>query len=618
MKRLILTMLLVVSFAFPAAALTLNADKIAICKTTWETENFVQYFTTVNSLNLSVGEMAKALEKYNFLEITTPRPQFINVNWKIAVQGSRDLQRQLTNDDFKKIFIMFADKMVNNEIAREVKNPKPTAYFLSKVLAQFNEERKNGGELLKFLCDLMSLSETGPVYTKVTEFYTPSGIAKFWLQLIEGKSEGMLSFVRAVPDDRLKNIDWPAAEQAAEQERVYREEMVKKFKKLQQRQQQAAMKVEAPTNTKTNAVATQTTSTPPRQQKPAVAPASAKTNAVATQTASTPPGQQKPAVAFASTKTNAEDVLRVVTGVGKTAFPMKIETDQGTDVSDRLICRLFGGKNKDFSTAKSVLGGYALLRGGKLQGFGAQGYPPELKNTPPPLDRGVYVPGGNFYSRLFGVVDAKTGHQDGYMLILGNHCWKVSMVDWDRALVLVHLESNVFPSTNAFGHQNLTTWNVNTLHRLSPMYGATENQATNYVANRGFSFFGLFPIQATLSGPSGEFIIDVNNNLNVTKSVIDSSVSMELQKQKIKAAGSISQTSAIVTCLIKRLNLPAAPNIRRRAELTAEGAAAVLDFLRDASLKPEGQAVLPAIISYCLTEDGLSSSRQGMDAHTQQ
>lgn len=266
-----------------------------------------------------------------------------------------------------------------------------------------------------------------------------------------------------------------------------------------------------------------------------------------------------------------------------------METPGNTDGIERIICRLFGGKNKDFSTATKPLAGYRVkdAAGKSNAATVMRGYPVEFKKQPPPL--GQEMPDKSRMPRI-SVLDF--GGKLSYMINISSgkmaHIWTIDAKTFYPAFVAAKMELGLFPEIEAW---NLTTWDSDKLG-LSP--GMRLGTQSTYIPSKPFDW-GKDGIKATFSGVSGEFTIEKSGVFSVLRSAIDSQLSVELQRQGVKSSGTVSQTEIVVSCLARRL-----PSGKKG--LTPEAVAVTLDFLRNTQLNPDYKVILPTVINYCLTE----------------
>lgn len=279
----------------------------------------------------------------------------------------------------------------------------------------------------------------------------------------------------------------------------------------------------------------------------------------------------------------------LILAVGANAEVRPMETPGNTDGIERIICRLFGGKNKDFSTATKPLAGYRVkdASGKSNAATVMRGYPVEFKKQPPPL--GQEMPDKSRMPRI-SVLDF--GGKLSYMINISNgktaHIWTIDSKTFYPAFVAVKMELGAFPNIEEW---NLTTWNYNKLELIP---GKRVESDSTYLPSKPFDW-GKGGIKATFSGVSGEFTIEKSGVFSVLRSAIDSQLSVELQRQGVKASGTVSQTEIVVSCLARRYSAG-------KNGLNPESVAATLDFLRDTQLNPDYKVILPTVINYCLTE----------------
>lgn len=125
-------------------------------------------------------------------------------DWKNIVMGNASMMNEMSNDDFKKLIIILADRQAE---ANKMQNPGratfPTGYYLTSLVYNLGAYKKTM-PLYEWL-----IVETGPdIHPEMRQPVNPNTQwGRFWSEYLTGNGIAALNVIREVPSSRLGLID---------------------------------------------------------------------------------------------------------------------------------------------------------------------------------------------------------------------------------------------------------------------------------------------------------------------------------------------------------------------------------------------------------------------------
>jgi len=183
----------------------------------WEKMNYQDYFTREAGVDFLSGASLHAhmnvAPEYLTRELGELRLNILGqgtergYSWKTAVWGTAMLQRQLTNDDYRKILILIADQAAANDAVHYGKKAMTAEFWLALAVNQLGRTKKSGGNpLIYYLAFVMENDVMRGALNPKSEF------TKFWKAIVMGKNDAALAAIHNVPDSRLQMLtNWHAA-----------------------------------------------------------------------------------------------------------------------------------------------------------------------------------------------------------------------------------------------------------------------------------------------------------------------------------------------------------------------------------------------------------------------
>ncbi len=214
MKKIIFTIFMFLWMILPAiAAMDPVAESAATVDFWTKPDLFVNHFSKSGGVTILSGAgMSAYSDFYTDLLSKENGDIFINFvgrgqenkySWKTAVWNTAFLQRRMTNDDYKRMLILVADHLADNDKRAYGADSMPPEYFLMFVVNALGRNMQSGGTpLIHYLSMVMKNPQ-------MKQLNPTSGYGKFWSAIVTGNNTAALNALKSVPSERLSMpITW--------------------------------------------------------------------------------------------------------------------------------------------------------------------------------------------------------------------------------------------------------------------------------------------------------------------------------------------------------------------------------------------------------------------------
>lgn len=208
MRNTILAVLMLLVVAVPVFAAPDPVAESAATVEFWNKGNlFASHFSKLNGSTFLTGAGMVAYSDFYSEQLPKDlgelkieflgRGQAKTYSWKTAVWNTALLQRKMLNNDYKKMFILIADSLADNDKAQYGNEAMPTEYFLMYIVNQLGRNTREGGNpLIVYLANAMENQAMKKINPN-------TGFGKFWVSVVTGNNDAALGVLRSVPDARL-------------------------------------------------------------------------------------------------------------------------------------------------------------------------------------------------------------------------------------------------------------------------------------------------------------------------------------------------------------------------------------------------------------------------------
>lgn len=208
MRNMILVILMFLVVAVPALAAPDPVTESAATVEFWNREDlFASHFSKSAGATILVGAGMTSYSDFYSEQLPKEhgelkieflgRGQAKTYSWKTAVWNTAVLQRKMLNNDYKKMFILAADYLADNDRMQYGNEAMPAEYFLMFIVNRLGRNMQKGGNpLIVYLANAME----NPIMKKMNP---NTGFGKFWIAIVTGDNDAALAVLRSVPDTRL-------------------------------------------------------------------------------------------------------------------------------------------------------------------------------------------------------------------------------------------------------------------------------------------------------------------------------------------------------------------------------------------------------------------------------